>query len=99
MKHVQRYTTISGAVGPTISGGDWVKHEDYAALEAEVRRLREDAGRYRWLRDEANGRVDLSRAPLALMTNDDCSNEGWRDVLQGAELDAAIDAARAKDKP
>lgn len=39
---VQRYVLFAGAIGPTVSGGDWVKHEDYIALEAEVRALRED---------------------------------------------------------
>jgi hypothetical protein len=67
----------------------------------ELFAVQRDAARYRWLRDEANGRADLARAPMVLMTNDDCSNRGWQDVLQGADLDAAIDVVRpqTKEKP
>jgi len=36
----QRYALLAGAIGPAISGGDWVKYEDYVALIAEVRRMR-----------------------------------------------------------
>ena len=64
----------------------------------ELFAVQRDAARYRWLRDEANGRADLARAPMVLVTNDDCSNRGWQDVLQGADLDAAIDVVRSKSE-
>lgn len=46
---IQRYVLLAGAIGPTVSGGDWVKYEDYAALEADVRALRDDNKRMRGL--------------------------------------------------
>jgi len=73
---------------------EWQKKKDQYLDEIEV-----DAERYRWLRNEANSRADLRRAPMALMTNDDCSNDGWQDVLQGEALDDAIDAAKGTKKP
>ncbi|CAB3784426.1 hypothetical protein [Pararobbsia alpina] len=42
---IQRYALLTGAIVPTVSGGDWVKHEDYEALLAEARRLREEIKR------------------------------------------------------
>jgi hypothetical protein len=63
-------------------------------LIAEVRALREDAERYRWLRDEAlQGRRD---APLgvAISILDESHNHcGWA-VTYDIDADAAIDAAR-----
>jgi hypothetical protein len=40
----------------------------------------------------------VKRAPMVLMTRDDCSNNGWEDALIGDALDAAIDALK-KDQP
>jgi hypothetical protein len=39
-KEPLRYAILAGAIGPTVSGGDWVRYEDYISLIAEVRRLR-----------------------------------------------------------
>jgi hypothetical protein len=60
-------------------------------LEREAKALRVDAERYRWLRDDARHMV--CEAPLCFMA-DDCGDAITR--LTGAELDAEIDAARAK---
>lgn len=57
---------------------------DCRKAEAEVARLREDAARYRWLRDDKRGRM-LSVSSLDWTGNPELS-------------DAAIDAARKETK-
>ena len=72
------------------SGTQEVVHADHARqLERENAELREDAERYRWLRDESL-RVDPVAAVVVKRFNDRTSAE-WVNV---AMLDAAIDAAR-----
>jgi hypothetical protein len=69
-----------------------------AALSAEVERLREDAERYRWLRDEADYMQVPEGSPQVCLTDE------WGNLIsllpsaypRGATLDAAIDAAIAK---
>lgn len=64
------------------------------ALVAEVRRLREDAERYRWLRDKTI--QDKRKAPVGIVLSilDGRHNHcGWV-VTYGADADKAIDAAR-----
>ena len=50
MSQVKRYVTTCDCMSEA-AWGDYVRHNDYAALEAECERLRADAERYRWLRD------------------------------------------------
>lgn len=61
-----------------------------------VKRLREDAERYRWLRDIAHGAA--GGAPVVFVTGpDNLPRTGFSDIPTGAELDRAVDAARAKE--
>ena len=59
-----------------------------AALERELERLRKDAERYRWLRDDA------------FEHSDDCFMEAGRLFAEkhGVAFDEAIDAAIAKER-
>jgi len=59
--------------------------------DAEIERLKKDAERYRWLRDEANDTP--ARAPMAVMVDGEFSVT-WRDALYGSGLDAAIDSMK-----
>lgn len=47
---VKRYVCIEGFNLDDVDG-DWIRYDDYAALEARVAELERDAARYRWLRD------------------------------------------------
>ena len=60
--------------------------EIVSSLEEEIERLRADAERYRWLRNDAPD-TDPT-APIVCIVD-----EGFADMLNGTELDAAIDAA------
>lgn len=61
-----------------------------AALRAEVERLREDAERYRWLRDERLSGNDGYSFAMAM---------GWKpEYMSEMQVDAAIDAARKEGK-
>lgn len=62
-------------------------------LEAELLELRKDAERYRWLRSR-----DVGPAQIWELVNDDC-NPPCTTLKIEAELDAAIDAALAKEQP
>jgi len=55
------------------------------AKDAEIARLREDAGRYRWLRDMAGG------ANVGVYIDAKCAHK--RKWLSLSEMDSAIDAA------
>lgn len=43
---LQRYALLAGAIGPTISGGEWVKHSDCEALDQECEALKHDLASY-----------------------------------------------------
>ncbi len=67
-----------------------------ARLSAELEKCREDAERYRWLRDHSGD-------DIAAVTNCGVTDVGstgvigtYEELLDGAELDRAIDAARSK---
>ena len=67
-----------------------VRAVDFNALHAEVVELRKDAGRYRWLRS-ADHIADWDEAKIVrLYAGPDF------DRLEGALLDAAVDAAMEK---
>jgi hypothetical protein len=55
------------------------------ALIAELRAAREDAGRYRWLRNADNWQEE---GPMPIIAT-------FNSTIYGAALDAAIDAARS----
>lgn len=82
-----------------VRGGDRYGHNTPGVtldLIAEVRRLREDAERYRWLRTQPN---DTSAPRIDIVhweEMDESANSGTG--LRLEELDAAVDAARAKEK-
>lgn len=75
---------------------------DFLALLAEaadaLEAAREDAGRYRWLRNESRAGKGMIPAPI-LATEDfdvgDCETDGF---VFGAELDAAIDDAKKETR-
>jgi hypothetical protein len=69
------------------------------ALTLENQRLRLDAQRYRWLRNEAN--KEPAAAPFVFFCDPNLPLR-WVDAIYGEQLDADIDAARAqidKEKP
>jgi len=59
-------------------------------LVAEVRRLREDAERYRWLRRRDLDTIDMGGLFVGLVPDNL--------VINDIDLDQSIDAARAKEK-
>jgi hypothetical protein len=63
-------------------------------LLEQLRRMAEDAARYRWLRDEDSGVPDGMGELYAVQFRLPHTEEPDRDLF-GTELDAAIDAARA----
>lgn len=71
-----------------MDGLDYVERleDENRQLIAENERLRADAERYRWLRNDAPD-TDPT-APIVCIVD-----EGFADMLNGTELDAAIDAA------
>jgi hypothetical protein len=85
---VQRFGTSSAPC----PNGVYVRHSDYAALEAEVQALREDAERYRWLRAQ---RWDKSN--LAVVCHPKQSARLGFDCPSAERLDSAIDAARGSN--
>lgn len=66
---------------------EWAAHQDTKANLAEARR---DAARYRWMRDKSNT-ARRSDPMVCLYPLDD------QKLIDGKELDAAIDAARLGD--
>jgi len=73
MSDVQRYAVITGAIGPTVNGGDYVKYTDYQAIEKELKVFKNDAGLHQHgLRlkikalEKENERLRLERDMLAL---------------------------------
>lgn len=75
-----------------------------AELIAEVRRLREDAERFQWLRDRTRGICNYEHTDNVLMRHGRFqfpTVEPISDVMRGSvaqHLEDAIDAARAKEK-
>lgn len=69
--------------------GDYVEWEAYEALQAECEKLRKDAERYRWLRDNCE------------MTADEYGTAGqlYFGTYQAGRLDATIDDAMQRDQP
>jgi hypothetical protein len=68
-------------------------------LTLENQRLRLDAQRYRWLRNEAN--KEPAAAPFVFFCDPNLPLR-WVDAIYGEQLDADIDAARAqidKERP
>lgn len=66
-----------------------MEHADWLLSRArDAERDREDAERYRWLRDKAP-----HATPPAPYVSRNCGDE----CLEGPELDAAIDAARTQE--
>lgn len=59
-------------------------------LLARIAELEADAERYRWLRSEETGDWEVQSLILPL-------GAGQYTILEGGELDAAIDAARGKE--
>ncbi|CAG4889407.1 hypothetical protein [Paraburkholderia gardini] len=92
MTKPQRY----GVSSMPCESGLYVLHKDYLALEAEVQGLREDAGRYQWLRQQPNDTTAPRIDVVQWQELDESANEGHG--LRLEELDATIDAARAKDQ-
>ena len=73
----------------TTCGAEKLRNATIKTLEAENAALREDAERYRWLRD-MSGRYP-KKGPIAILTDE------YGDLLHRldfAELDAAINEAR-----
>lgn len=79
-------------------GSVYVKASDYDALTAENERLKADAARYRWLRDNCyvwgsdaivSSHIQIEAAALWLLGSTDISEDG---------IDAAIDAALKEDE-
>jgi hypothetical protein len=69
-------------------------------LTAENEALKVDADRYRWLRDKALN-VDTSVPMIAMIDRRGrvwSDDEGFAELLTGAEADEAIDAARVEVK-
>ena len=64
------------------ASGEWVKYDDYLALQERVERCEADALRYRWLRERTGPRETFNLFKSHPPTND--------------EFDAAIDAALDK---
>lgn len=94
---VSRYDTIVVDSGVHIYAdtveselGDYVRYDDYAALQGEVSRLRAGAERYCYLRDLAHPDSDEGFAVM----RDEMNEWGkWCAVhITGDALDAAIDA-------
>jgi hypothetical protein len=67
--------------------------QDIEALTLENQRLRVDAERYRWLRNEAN--KEPAAAPFVFFCDPNLPLR-WVDAIYGEQLDADIDAARAQ---
>ena len=59
----------------------------------QVRRMAEDAARYRWLRDKANDPPKgMKRDPMVFRCHPE-HELSWSDAVHSKQLDAAIDAA------
>lgn len=67
-----------------------------AESEAKLAEAQRDAARYRWLRDAA---CDHEVSPWVTAWNDPDNTALGEHLCEGPELDAAIDAAMAGDKP
>ena len=79
-----------------LNGTDYVSADfarqlerDLSAARAECERLRKDAERYRWLRNESQSRDD--EVPIVVIWK---ANGHGQECCAKDELDAAIDAAR-----
>lgn len=68
------------------------------ALRGEVERLRADARRYRYLRDDAFKRSDMTPAVIVADAQFDIDSEHTEGFMFGDELDAAIDVL-TKESP
>ena len=84
-----------GAMQEAIDAGDGTLHgaieywhKEALHLRAELAACREDAERYRWLRDDCGG------FEITVREENEDGYESWVSGYPGAELDAAIDAAR-----
>jgi hypothetical protein len=85
---VQRFGTSSAPC----PNGVYVRHSDYAALEAECERLREDKARLDFY--EANLNSDVDRDGIYSVW----LGRGWGDEFTGNTFREAIDAARATEQ-
>lgn len=73
------------------SFGDYVRHDDYAALEARLAELEKDAARYRWLRENCVEQAAEDDAGPYLYHGVPW-NCNWR-----RELDDAVDDAMSRE--
>jgi hypothetical protein len=80
MSDIARFQMSGVAYMTPFMNGEWVRYHDHLAY---VERLREDAERYRWLRSSQTHK------------SIGCVESGtWRALLNGPELDAAVDRGR-----
>lgn len=85
--HYEPYVSIQRDSGCTGMVYPLVRLCDYEALQAECKKLRKDAERYRWLRDQCGTMGNLT---IAKATSWEL--EGW----SGDDPDSAIDKAMCK---
>ncbi len=88
---MQRYKVRCHDCDPEIiphEAGKWVRWGDVERLRAELAECKQDAERYRWLRDDCGG------FEVTVREENEDGGEEWIAGYSGPELDIAIDTAR-----